>query len=559
MSDAPGDLRARILWHWPLWLALGVLWLTRGLLLALDVFPFNSDEAVVALMARHTLAGHPPVFFYGQAYMGSLDAIFSAVVMAVIGQQPLAIRLVQAALYSGTLVLVYLLALRLFGARWAAGAAALLMALPTVLMTLYASVSLGGYGEMLLAGHALLLWTLRLQAQERHPLEWLGWGALAGLAFWAFGFVGVYIAPAGLVLGWPLLQPANWRGERRAFLFGRVLRLVVLGVGFVVGASPWWWATLTGGLATLRELTGEHIGQESPWYVQMGLRLFSLVLFGGTAVSGLRPPWSVELLALPLAPFGLILALGALGYGLWKLRRTDTPAEAKLGLGLVYGVLATNAAGFVLTSFGNDPSGRYFLPMAAAAALLGGGLLNELRQRQAVLANVALGGWLLFHAVGHGQVTADYLWGAGPGFTTQFDAVAQVDRRYDDDLLAFLRAEGELRGYGNYWVTFPLAFLSAEEVQYAARLPYHENFAYTPRDDRYEPYREAVADADRVAYITTHHPALNDYLRAEFARLGVAFAEAEIGDYTVFYDLSRVVRPQEIGLGENFLGFADDD
>ena len=47
--------------------------LKTGLVMA-NVIPFNADEAVVALMARHILQGERPVFFYGQAYLGSLDA-----------------------------------------------------------------------------------------------------------------------------------------------------------------------------------------------------------------------------------------------------------------------------------------------------------------------------------------------------------------------------------------------------------------------------------------------------------------------------------------------------
>jgi hypothetical protein len=39
----------------------------RLLLAALQLVPFNADEAVVGLMARHILAGERPVFFYGQA------------------------------------------------------------------------------------------------------------------------------------------------------------------------------------------------------------------------------------------------------------------------------------------------------------------------------------------------------------------------------------------------------------------------------------------------------------------------------------------------------------
>ena len=37
----------------------------KAVLLALDIVPFNADEAVVALMARHILQGERPWFFYG--------------------------------------------------------------------------------------------------------------------------------------------------------------------------------------------------------------------------------------------------------------------------------------------------------------------------------------------------------------------------------------------------------------------------------------------------------------------------------------------------------------
>ena len=39
---------------------------------------FNSDQAVIGLMARHILEGKPMVYFYGQGYMGSLEAFIAA-------------------------------------------------------------------------------------------------------------------------------------------------------------------------------------------------------------------------------------------------------------------------------------------------------------------------------------------------------------------------------------------------------------------------------------------------------------------------------------------------
>jgi hypothetical protein len=132
------------------------------------------------------------------------------------------------------------------------------------------------------------------------------------------------------------------------------------------------------------------------------------------------------------------------------------------------------------------------------------------------------------------------------GITTQFDPVAQLDQRDLPNVIDFLRRNGETRGYTNYWVSFPLAFLSGEEIIFTARLPYHENLLYTPRDDRYPPYDDAVESAGRVAYITARNPALDALLESAFSRLGVEYQVEQIGDFRIYYRLSRAVRPEEI-------------
>ncbi len=50
-------------------------------------------------MARHILGGERPIFFYGQAYMGSLDAWLVAAGFWFFGQQVWVIRFVQILLY----------------------------------------------------------------------------------------------------------------------------------------------------------------------------------------------------------------------------------------------------------------------------------------------------------------------------------------------------------------------------------------------------------------------------------------------------------------------------
>ena len=132
-----------------------------------DITPFNADEAIVALMARHINQGNIPVFFYGQAYMGSLDAMLVAIGFRIFGEAVWVIRFVQSLLYIGTVFTTMMLANRLLKSQRAALYAGLIMAVPPINVALYSTVSLGGYGEMLLVGNLLILGGLSIVQQIR--------------------------------------------------------------------------------------------------------------------------------------------------------------------------------------------------------------------------------------------------------------------------------------------------------------------------------------------------------------------------------------------------------
>ena len=136
-----------------------------------------------------------------------------------------------------------------------------------------------------------------------------------------------------------------------------------------------------------------------------------------------------------------------------------------------------------------------------------------------------------------------------PGISTQFDKVAQVDQRYMDELITFLDDNQIHTGYTNYWVSYPLAFLSGEEMIFIPRLPYHEDFRYTARDDRYSPYQAIVSADKNPAYITTKHPDLDGYLRRQFNRRGIKWEEKSVGDFQIFYNLSDPIHINDLGLG----------
>lgn len=514
----------------------------KFILLQMGVFPFNADEAVVALMARHILAGERPVFFYGQYYMGSLDAYLVSLGFLFFEQQVWVIRLMQVILYAFLLLTIYFLGKRLTDDARVGCIAVVLSAIPTVNMTLYTTVSLGGYGEALLLGNLIILTMIPIlrEIAEKGEGNWfrlMVWGLLVGFGVWVNGLTLVYSVPAGLVLLFTLFIN---RTKTAPVL--KSLGLIILGGG--MGAFPWIVYGFQTGLGNVfGELFGSAIvNQSTPYLNQLGLHIFSFFVFGMTAIWGLRPPWEIRWLAFPLLPFVLIFWIITIGYSIKNFRVEKNRTERLL----IPGILVVFFGAFVFTPFGGDPSGRYFLPitvmMSIAAANFIARSIKKIRWQVLVVSLL-----LIFN-----------LWGTlqcglrnPPGLTTQFDAVTSVDHSHMEELIDFLDEKGETVGYTNYWVAYPLAFQSNERVIFVPSLPYHQDFRYTIRDDRYKPYDEKVMRANKAAYITTNFSALDEYLRKKFIENGITWSEKKIGDYQIFYGLSRVVRPEEINLGIN--------
>jgi 4-amino-4-deoxy-L-arabinose transferase-like glycosyltransferase len=530
-SDSPANKLREI---WPLVATLTGAMALKAVLLALDAVPFNADEAVVALMARHILQGERPWFFYGQAYMGSLDAYLVAGAFRVFGEQVLALRLVQALLFAAFVASGYAVTLRLTCARRTATLVALLFAFPPVLLTLYTTATLGGYGEALLAGNLLLWWGHRLGWEDtRRWGLWLAWGLVAGMGFWSIGLVLVYLVPVALWLLWRL-RARSWRG------------FLLAALGFAVGSLPWWLGNLSRVDAGVAELFGTFLHSTATagsFLGNVGARAFNFFVLGLPALFGLRFPWGVEGPPLWLAVPALALYLGALAYGLRQAFAHSSHLVRSARL-LLWGICGALFLGFVLTPFGGDPSGRYFLPLYLPLFIFTTEAVVALRERAGRWAWALLGPVLALNLVG----TAQAAFTDPPGITTQFEAITQVDHHYDIALIDFLRAHGGTRGYANYWVAYPIAFLSSEEIILVPHLPYKADLRYTPRDDRYAPYGEWVEASPSVVYVTTNHPRLDSLLREQFQALGVTFGEAQIGSYHVFYDLSRKVTPEELNV-----------
>jgi hypothetical protein len=508
---------------------LGIL--LKVVLLLMEAFPFHADEAIVGLMARHILQGQWPAFFYGQAYMGSADSTLVAGSMMVLGETVIAIRAVQVLLYAGTIATTMTVARQAFQDHRVAILAGALIAVPTVNVTLYTTVSLGGYGEALLIGNLLLLTALRFHRDSRRTWPLMLWAGLSGLGLWVFGITLVFIVPTAVVVV-------------RALVRSRAGVGVYLGgvVAAAVGAAPWWLSALDQGMQVfVSELFGSAIAGASPagFIAALASHTLGFLLFGPTVIAGLRPPWEIRWLAGPLLPVAIAFWLGALIYAIRKLREKHT------GRRLIYLVGLLLLLGFLITPFGADPSGRYFVPLAVPLAVMAAEFaLYVVDHRSSALGYGVVGTILVFNLWG----TFESALRNPPGITTQFNPETRIDAEIIPLLAEILDERGEHRGYTTYWVAYPLAFHSREAAIYVPHLPYHRDFRYTSRDDRYPPYKGMVESSERVAYITVQQPELDQRIREAFESAGISWQEQEVGEFRIFLDLESIVHPGQLDL-----------
>lgn len=161
----------------------------------------HSDEAIVGLMAQDIADGrHFPIYFYGQRYMGALEAYVIATISPLFSNPIHALR-AGPALFLATMAAVqFLMLTRWFGRRGGLiGAAALICCSP---MFMQWSISArGAYIEILLWG-TLLTWAYsewyvgdaRTDARKMH---WRGsiFGLLIGSGLWLNPAIVVFIVP----------------------------------------------------------------------------------------------------------------------------------------------------------------------------------------------------------------------------------------------------------------------------------------------------------------------------------------------------------------------------
>jgi F5/8 type C domain len=444
------------------------------------------DEANTGLMGLAVLRGDFPVYFFGQPFMGALDAYLAAPLYLTFGASVRMLKTLPLVLVLAWMVLTVCLAWQGFGRRAATFTAALL-ALPPDFLLSWSVEARTHYQLSVALGTLALLLALRVPAGSRRSAL-VGFGILGvvlGLAFWT-NFLSLVFFPSVAIL---LVR----RGVRPV-----IPGLAIAAAGFTLGSLPHWIYGLQHGTAL--PPPGGWIGLAGVLEnLRAAARMAWPIIAGVPEL--LRERTAGILLAAALAVlYALVFALAA------RAVRRGAPRARPVGLALG-ALVVVNVSVAVGTQYGlrlDDLDQKYLLPVyTALPVLLGGGLAELPRGMGAALA----GGLLVVQGLGAMTGTLQSLAPA---------AIARVEaeRQAQLEAIALMEKNGLRRMYAGPGV---LTFLSNGRVVVSDQ--YQEG---------YLPHARAVDGAEAVGWwLPGSGPGLGETLTA----LGARFEVRRFGDF----------------------------
>lgn len=489
--------------------------------------PFESDEAIVGLMARHILyRGEHPLFYYGQSYLGPLEAASAAVSFALFGPTVTSLRLAPALYSIVFIVLSERFARRAFGVA-AAGAASIYLALGPLFLLTWSVKARGGYAEVIALGQALLWLSLTIgEGKPARGWRWAIFGGVAGLAVWTDPLAVVYLAPAALYL---LLRLRD-----RLLSLGPVQAMA----GFLVTAWPLLLFNIRSHGQTLHELVNPNVSQ--PLALETLRHNLSLVtreslpiVLGFFQASSNLPafaaaraasPWSAVVTTAVALVLMLVLAVLFLRSIPRSIRARAQPSDLLVWVGAC--TIALFCLSQVDVLYVTEP--RYLLPLYSLVPLAGAFWARIWSSQRTVALAAALG--ILALNVGSILSFAPAL--AAPRLE------GKVIDAGDTGLVTFLDAHDVHAIYADYWIGYPIVFQSQERI--AASVidgDLHMGF------NRYLPTAIAVAQDPSPGVLVVAGSASEQRLRTLLQSSGRSYRVDTWRNLDLFDEIAPAFRP----------------
>jgi hypothetical protein len=331
---------------------LGTFWWRNGTFL-------DSDEATVGLMARHILQGEWPIFYWGQEYLGAVEAYLAAPLFLLLGSSVQALKLVPV-LFTIATIPIAADVLYIAAGRRAAIAGALVFAFPPLAFSLWSIKTRGGFTEPAELGFWLFWMALRLVQSTEHRGRWAaGFGLTLGVTLWWSYFVVPYALVGVLVLA---LHP---RG-RSLWIAGLIAALSIVGAlpALWRNAFTTHWSTVIHALHPdpSQRSAGQpdHAVPAEAWERLKHIGLPSMMGFHDARVEFFR--WGSDPDSFAGAYFLFLLGLGLAIAALLTVKR-GRPREARLAAaGAPLGAVLMTLL-YVFSRFGFEPEPRYVLAM----------------------------------------------------------------------------------------------------------------------------------------------------------------------------------------------------
>jgi Dolichyl-phosphate-mannose-protein mannosyltransferase len=495
--------------------------LPRYALLVASNYGIDSDEAIVGLMAKHITEGRPwPIFYYGQPYMGSLEAIFVAGAFYLFGISNAALLLVPTAFSLLFIVLTYFLA-RQVVSKANAFLSAFLIALPPSALTLWSTKARGGFIELLCLGTLSLIITSKIISSETPPRlrNYFYLGLVLGLGWWVNNQIAFYILAVAPFCIWQIIKEIRFEG------FKRGVNSFFLGVlGFFLGSSPFWYYNLTVKpyFSTFKFLgSSASVGSFGEYFTNFFAKSVPIIF-------GARPFWSHSNTAdvfegasvLTYAVYGIVFLLAIVFIVSSSGTNKDRAISKKVWLLLVF--CWAIPVIFSSTSFGSlSEAPRYLLPLYSAVFVILAFVVDRLGQSRSLSFRVL--GYLLAGIVLVLNLVSNYSKGIvipGEPFVYGKDRV-QHDHT---DLYSWLKANNYRHIYTNYWIGYRVAFETNEEITFSRflgprpiRLPEYEDYTFEFED--YAVYVLSPEQAQDVAI--------------SFSDRGYSYRSTEVGGYVI--------------------------
>lgn len=493
-------------------------------------FTIDADEAIVGLMGRDILLGRGvPVFYYGQHYMGSLEAIMASLSFAFLGTSPFTLKLVPLVWSLALIVAAYFLG-RLVAGRRVGLITALLLAIPPPALLVWSTKARGGFIEVIVLGTlALGLGIQWFRAHPEKPMFPALLGFLLGMGWWVNNQIIYFILPLsfmGVLHAFSrisrLTAPGLSVNSTQQLGLG-VLKIACIGVSsFFLGSAPYWWYNLKWDFPSVGMFKVAAWDQfiahlEGFWLTALPVILGAQRFWQRESVFPYSKQLALILYLLPL----LVLVYSRRKHVVGLLRGR---VDRKQPIELLLLFCISCALVFAVSSFGwLAQAPRYLLPMYVGLFPLVAICCDRLLERSVVL------GWFYLLSLLSFQVAASYTGGRGITGEPMVFGGHRVARDHAP-LIDTLEKLGISQVRTNYWIGYRLAFESEEKIVFTVlgeptqvRIPRYEEL-----DARRRAELPLVLVQAEVAVVK---PALK--------RFGYSFKEVRAGEYTIIYNVKE--------------------